>query len=52
MALNEKLEEIGEWCFHGTAIKEITIPKTVTKLKKFTFFGCRNLTEVKLNEGL
>ena len=35
--LPEGLEEIGKYAFHGTAIEEVHIPKTVKKLHPNAF---------------
>ena len=41
VTLQEGLESIGENCFRLTAIKEITIPKSVKSIGKYAFSGYR-----------
>jgi hypothetical protein len=59
VTLQEGLESIGEWCFGFTAIKEITIPKSVKNIGNYAFSGYRKdgncnrvLEKVVLQEGL
>ena len=44
--LEEGLKEIPDICFISTAIKEITIPKSVKKIGDDAFFNCTNLKKV------
>ena len=47
------LQVIEDGAFHGcTALKQVTIPRNVTKLSNYAFIGCTNLTQVRLNDGL
>ena len=45
--LPEGLEKIGEGCFEGSGLEEITIPKSVKTIEGRVFYGafsgCRNL---------
>ena len=43
---NSGITEIPAYTFNGTAIKEITIPKTVTKLLKYSFADCASLSKI------
>ena len=42
---------IGDYAFHGTAIKSLVIPNTVTRVGDFAFATCPNLYDVEM-EGL
>ncbi|QKX38297.1 leucine-rich repeat protein [Metamycoplasma hominis] len=46
------VKEIGVEAFRHTNIKSITIPNSVKEIGERAFFGCQNLNEVILNEGL
>ena len=39
VTLHEGLKTIGAGCFQFTAIKEITIPKSVTSIEDYAFSG-------------
>ena len=59
VTLSEGLESIGEHCFRRTAIKEITIPKSVKSIGRSAFSGYiddekyhRVLEKIVLHEGL
>ncbi len=46
------LTEIGNSAFEGCALKAVDIPGTVKKLDRYSFFACKSLTEVNLQEGV
>ena len=47
------LAVIGDQAFCGcTALQQVTIPSSVTKLGNYAFRGCTNLTAAQLDEGL
>ena len=51
--LNEGLKKMGAHAFTGcTSLESIDLPSTVIKICVNAFYGCRNLLEVVLNEGL
>lgn len=50
--LPNTLVEIGKGCFFNSKITRITIPDSVTLLKKSAFERCSQLTEVNLGKGL
>ena len=47
-----RLERIGNHAFTGTALREFTAPKGLKELGEGVFADCKELKEVKLNEGL
>ena len=47
-----RLERIGDRAFAGIALKEFTAPKGLKELGDGVFADCKELKEVKLNEGL
>ena len=52
-AENSELTQIALSAFEGcTALKEITLPNTVTKIQARAFYGCSALTEVDLPDEL
>ena len=50
--LPSNLKEIGGAAFRESNITEIIIPEGVTKIGSGAFMNCKNLENVKLNEGL
>lgn len=42
-----KVVEIGDFAFYYTDIKTLTIPGYVTKIGKYAFYSCENLTSVE-----
>ncbi len=50
--LPSSLEVIDEDAFYVSKIKSIALPKQVKTIGHEAFYGCRNLSEVTLNEGL
>ena len=44
--LPQNLTKIGEGCFDGASIKQITIPDTVTEIGNRAFFACRQLESI------
>ena len=44
--LPQNLTKIGERCFEGSSIKQITIPDTVTEIGNRAFFACRQLESI------
>ena len=40
MELNEDLREIGEFCFSGTQVKALRLPKNITKKPEELGVGC------------
>lgn len=51
ITLNEGLKTIGDYAFQNTAIKEITIPSTVTKIGTAFTLGVQDITEYKVASG-
>ncbi|ELP94529.1 hypothetical protein EIN_116300 [Entamoeba invadens IP1] len=41
------VSEIGNNAFEGCAMSQISIPTCLKTIEKFTFYGCKNLVEVK-----
>lgn len=50
--LPQNLTEIGEYCFEGAQIKQITIPDTVTEIGDGAFYYCDRLASITLPLGL
>lgn len=46
VALKGAIEEIGLYAYYNTAIKKLTIPKTVTKIGKYAYANMYELEEV------
>lgn len=44
-------EQIGEWCFCGSKIEEITLPKTLKTIESHAFYLCHDLKKVVFAEG-
>lgn len=49
ITLPDTLEEIKIYCFQYSALQSITIPESVTKLGRFLFNECQELTEATIN---
>lgn len=47
-----RLKCIGAYAFVGTALKGFTAPDCLREIENCAFAGCKNLREVRLNEGL
>ena len=47
-----RLERIGKHTFAGTALKNFTAPDSLRSIGDGAFAGCKNLKEVRLNQGL
>ena len=47
-----RLERIGDRALAGTALRELFAPKGLKELGDGVFADCKELKEVKLNEGL
>lgn len=48
----KNIKTLGNMCFAGSGLKEITIPKTVKKVGKGMFFNCKKLTKVTINANI
>ena len=48
VALGEGLRTVGEFCFKGTALGEVSLPRSVTRIECFAFQGCVNLRRLRL----
>ena len=46
------VEEIGDYCFRYTAIKTLTIPKTLKKMGVCLFYDLDTLTHVTIEDGV
>ena len=44
-------EEIGDYAFYSTAIKEITLPESVKSVGRAAFTGCKNLTLITVKSA-
>ena len=51
-AKGSRLERIGPHAFARTALREFAAPNTLKEICDGTFMNCKNLKEVRLNEGL
>ena len=49
---NSRLERIGTHAFTGTALKSFIAPDSLRSIGEGAFAGCKNLKEVRLNQGL
>ena len=49
---NSMLQSIGTHAFTGTALKSFTAPDSLRSIEDGAFAGCKNLKEIRLNEGL
>ena len=49
---SSRLRRIGDYAFAGTALREFVAPCNLREIGICAFMGCKNLREVKLNEGL
>ena len=47
----KEIAEIGAWCFAGTEITSIFIPKTILCIYESAFGRCDYLTEVRFEKG-
>ena len=45
-AEGSKLEKIGKFCFFGSGLEKIFIPRGVKELREGTFWDCKSLAEV------
>ena len=52
VALTEPYNIIGSHAFDFCHVKELTIPDTVTQLKRFAFADCKTLKKVTLGKGI
>ena len=52
VALTEPYNIIGSHAFDFCHVKEITIPDTVTQLKRFAFADCKTLKKITLGKGI
>ena len=52
VALTEPYNIIGSHAFDFCHVKEITIPDTVTQLKRFAFADCKMLKKITLGKGI
>lgn len=50
--LPQNLTKIGDSCFEGAQIKQITIPDTVTEIGSNAFYYCDQLASITLSSGL
>ena len=48
----DSVQTIGASAFNGTAITEITIPKGMTEIGRYTFFGCSSLIKIDIPEQI
>ncbi len=46
------LEQIGKYAFSGTALKKVTIPKTISQLGEGAFADCTRLKNVKIPKSI
>ena len=46
--LPDSLEELGNWCFGHTGLKQVIVPAHVSTIEHSAFGGCENLTTVTL----
>ena len=47
-AENGVVQEIGQSCFLGTAVVDVVLPETITKLNSSIFNGCSELRSIKI----
>lgn len=52
VVLSKKLESIGSCAFYGTKLSAVDIPDSVTYIGSRAFWDCKNLTDVKIGNGL
>lgn len=52
VTLTEPYNIIGSHAFDFCHVKELTIPDTVTQLKRFAFADCKTLKKVTLGKGI
>lgn len=52
VALTEPYNIIGSHAFDFCHVKELTIPDTVTQLKRFAFADCKTLKKITLGKGI
>ena len=45
-----QLERIGDRCFRGSGIEEITLPSTLKKIGEYTFSSCEGLKIIYLED--
>lgn len=50
--LSQSLERIGHAAFRHTKLSAIEIPDSVTYIGNWAFYNCKNLTDVKIGNGL
>lgn len=51
LTIPDSVTEIGEWCFHYTDLKQVTLPSTLQKWND-AFYYCKTLTRVDIPEGI
>lgn len=49
---NEGLEEIGDFAFYRSGLEKVICPSSLKKIGQCSFYGCCNLVEVFLNDGI
>ena len=52
IALPERLEYIGAFCFCESALESLVVPPSVREIEDGAFCDCRALREVKFSEGI
>lgn len=50
--LPDSLEHIGEWAFANTGLERVTLPKSLKIIRRGTFEGCNQLSDVNLKHIL
>lgn len=50
--LHENIKYLGEGCLEGTAISDIVIPESVTRINLYAFRNCLNLEKVEIKSNI
>ena len=45
------MEEIGECCFYGSGLEEITLPKALKNIGNLAFTDCKDLKTIYVENG-
>ena len=50
--MNEGLEKLGRDAFSENAIENITLPSTLKRIEKLSFYNCLDLKKIRIPNGV